>query len=374
MEETIFKSEYNERIQNNIEIWVSLSSIGFEKYEISSYGMIRNVKSMRNLNISTNIEGYRIVVLNNNKKRITKSIHRLLAEIFIENEEGKSTVDHKDKNKINNDLKNLRWATQIEQLYNRNKYIKHNIREIVQKDNENNHIKTWTSMKEIIKNNNKYSKSTIYQVLSGRIKRAYNYKWEYNISSLDNEEWRRHPIHNLFLSNKGRFKEKENGIPKYGSDNGKGIIINIKQKRYYVHRLIIECFRGIKSYRQVLHINGNKSDNNIENLKYKKNAFNNPKSVLKINKNTDNIIMIYDNMKIGAEKNNIKCSGDISRACNGTNLSAGGFKWRYESDPEYRKKVKKFRRKNITNQEIVINKKRKIPDEIQISKKKFKNM
>lgn len=48
------------------------------------------------------------------------SVHRLIAEAFIPNPENKSTVDHIDRNKLNNAVKNLRWATSSEQWYNSN--------------------------------------------------------------------------------------------------------------------------------------------------------------------------------------------------------------------------------------------------------------
>lgn len=47
-----------------------------------------------------------------------KLIHRLVAETFILNPENKPTVDHIDRNTVNNSLSNLRWATHSEQREN----------------------------------------------------------------------------------------------------------------------------------------------------------------------------------------------------------------------------------------------------------------
>lgn len=46
-------------------------------------------------------------------------IHRLIAETFIENPMDKPTVDHIDRNRENNQIINLRWATYKEQQENR---------------------------------------------------------------------------------------------------------------------------------------------------------------------------------------------------------------------------------------------------------------
>ena len=47
-------------------------------------------------------------------------MHRLLALTFILNPEDKPTVDHINKIKTDNRLKNLKWATRVEQQLNRN--------------------------------------------------------------------------------------------------------------------------------------------------------------------------------------------------------------------------------------------------------------
>lgn len=102
------------------EIWKPV--VGYEGlYEVSSYGRIRSLKRkvphiMKPFN---NGYGYLKVSLNNNGQK-TFFVHRLIAETFIPNPNNLPTVDHIDRNKMNNCIENLRWINQIGQAKNRN--------------------------------------------------------------------------------------------------------------------------------------------------------------------------------------------------------------------------------------------------------------
>jgi hypothetical protein len=46
-------------------------------------------------------------------------IHRLVAMAFIDNPENKPCVDHIDRDRSNNSITNLRWATKKENMHNK---------------------------------------------------------------------------------------------------------------------------------------------------------------------------------------------------------------------------------------------------------------
>ena len=91
----------------------------YENYEVSSFGLILNVKKGKFLKPQLDRKGYPTVKLSKKGKKKHFSIHRLVAEAFIPNVHNKPCVDHIDGNRINNDHWNLRWATNSENQCNR---------------------------------------------------------------------------------------------------------------------------------------------------------------------------------------------------------------------------------------------------------------
>ena len=98
------------------EEWRSVD--GFINYQVSNLGRVRNANTGRILKPCVKGNGYYAVILYKMKKGIQKSIHRLVAEEFIENQHNKPCVDHIDGHCLNNMLTNLRWVTTQENKFN----------------------------------------------------------------------------------------------------------------------------------------------------------------------------------------------------------------------------------------------------------------
>ena len=87
-------------IADHIESWMLIN--GYNNYEVSSIGRVRNNESGRILKIRMDTKGYVIYNLSKNGKAKNNRVHRLVAEAFCKNPDGKAQVDHIDNNRINN--------------------------------------------------------------------------------------------------------------------------------------------------------------------------------------------------------------------------------------------------------------------------------
>lgn len=92
-----------------------------DKYQISNYGRVRIYKNETNnwkILRSANVKGYRYFTFKSNiswKYKITKPLHRLVAELFCEKPSPRHNfVIHLNYAKDNNFFKNLKWVTQKE--------------------------------------------------------------------------------------------------------------------------------------------------------------------------------------------------------------------------------------------------------------------
>lgn len=145
----------------NKEIWKDIPN--YEGlYQVSNFGRI---KSLIKWNISKkkfeknqlirktriNFKGYETIKLSKNGFDKNFQIHRLVAQAFIPNPNNLPQINHKDENKLNNNVNNLEWCTN---KYNsnygtRNTKISNTMsKKIIIFDKINNKSMTFNSIKE----------------------------------------------------------------------------------------------------------------------------------------------------------------------------------------------------------------------------------
>jgi hypothetical protein len=147
-----------------------------KKYYVSNLGRFKNSYGTIMENYKVNDNGYIRVYI----YKKTFLLHRLVAFTFLENQENKETVNHKDGNKLNNKVDNLEFATNKEQQKHKfeNNLGNNFTRKIKQYDLNWNLIKEHTSISLAAKEMN-ISKSSIQGVLFGRRKTAAGFIWKY---------------------------------------------------------------------------------------------------------------------------------------------------------------------------------------------------
>lgn len=110
------------------EIWAL--HMKFDDYLFSNFGKIKSLKTNKIVEGSINKCGYKnVTLIDNFGNRKSYQVHRLICETFfpiIGNYTTLFQVNHLDRNKTNNHIKNLEWVTHQENLahFNSNKIKK----------------------------------------------------------------------------------------------------------------------------------------------------------------------------------------------------------------------------------------------------------
>lgn len=293
---------------------------GFEGYYASNTGEIYGKKSKKILNPRKRVGYLYCDITNTDGIRKSKSVHNLVASAWIPRQQNKKYVNHKNLNKSDNRVDNLEWCTQQE-----------NCQHSMQNGNDITHLKSirmYEAITETVveqrqakksKNDKKaYTRSyTITNVTKGKLLKEFksvNDGLDYVnnlLKTKDELPIQRHTISKVLTGkNKTgagyiweyvedpRVIIPENCViikdyPKYKCDRNGSIYridrntmlkpIKNEDDRYYVtlsktsnggknryvHKIIAEAFiPNPEKKKNVRHINGDKSNNKVENLQW----------------------------------------------------------------------------------------------------------
>jgi hypothetical protein len=347
------------------EIWKPITD--FPNYEVSSKGQVKSKYMNIIMTLQKTCAGYlKICLLNNDKKSVSCKVHRLVAKEFIDNSENKPTVDHIDKNKQNNCISNLRWATHKEQTihvhenmiffkpinYRPVYRINNDTNEIIYLHESISHAALWiidnklTSIKHKDKNNISIISSKISAVGNNKRNIAYGFKWKYFYEKEDeNEIWKEIPFeiigkNNYYVSSKGSFKDNKNIVKNDHKYNTGYKRISINNKTYLLHRLVALTFlENSENKEAVNHIDGNKLNNQLTNLEWVTCLENNIHKIQTGLSNCTQKVIQYDLQmnKINEFNSIVECSkflnvsaSCVSNNCTGkTQITKCGFLFRY---------------------------------------------
>ena len=164
------------------EIWKDAK--GYEGfYQVSNLGRVKSVGHKSGIRIMKGRKlhsGYLLMDLWKDGHKSYVLVHRLVAETFIPNPFGKTTVNHKDGNKLNNSIYNLEWNTLSENIRHAfTNGLNHAVgkKKIVQKNKNGDVVKVWDSIKEAARNMNVCT-SSLRACCRNSSYTIRGYKWE----------------------------------------------------------------------------------------------------------------------------------------------------------------------------------------------------
>lgn len=170
----------------NDEVWRNI----YDFYQVSNKGKVKSLERVvvkynaltkrentvkipeKILKPSLSKDGYYRVNLQIGKKRKTISVHRLVAEAFIPNPDNLKTINHKDKNKLNNNVENLEYMSIADNVrYSLNKSV-------IKMDLDYKILGVYPSINEAGRQN-EICYQNIYKCCKKKRKTAGGYMWRY---------------------------------------------------------------------------------------------------------------------------------------------------------------------------------------------------
>ena len=258
---------------------------GFARYEACSDGRIRHRVKGTILQPGGSLGGYqRVSLYTDSDTRRTHSVHRLVALTFIDNQEGKATVNHKDHNPKNNHIDNLEWASVTEQNRHKRKCADLSLvsaRAVQQiEPYTTNVLATFPSIAQAADavGAGFKGRTKICAVARGAKEKvtAYGFVWKYVAEEVDpEEEWRPidpaliHGIAGYHVSSTGRVKNHKGRITSGHKHHSGYCWVSIHPHQFMMHILVAKAFLDNPMQKRIVnHLNGDKCDARVSNLEW----------------------------------------------------------------------------------------------------------
>ena len=307
---------------------VIVEGVKIDKYYVSNMGRIKKTRYKKPQYVEGNIKDKRIGI-----NGTYYTVHHLIATAFcVKTSKDYKYVTHIDGNKSNNKAENLRWS--IKKAHNNENQHKYPIIRTCVKTGEETEYSSVSECETKIHP----SRGTIQRWCEdGKEHNGYTYKYKEEkdeIKSMEGEEWKKlkdsiyddgKKFIKYEISNYGRLRTIDRKIKDIPKPNPYGYITYsircTEECTYEIHLLVLMAFnisRKNKDQIEVDHIDGNKLNNNLINLRW------------------------HEDEEENCKRNNNEESNEESKE---------GEKWKKLKDSSYEelKKLKKYEVSNYGN-------------------------
>jgi uncharacterized protein involved in tolerance to divalent cations len=267
--------------------------------------------------------GYHNQTIQHRGSRHSFRVHRQIAQAFIPNPNNYSIVNHKNGNRLDNDVENLEWCTQSKNVQHAhdNGLIKIYVRPVVQFDVKGHKIAEYESIKEASKNTG-IRHSDISTACVGRQQTTAGFVWRYK----ENE--------NEVNSNtfKLQYKSKTNKVVQFDLDGKKIREYNSAKEaaedtENNIHNIQVACSKRVESSGGFIWRYKDDEENVVAKVD---NPKHNQRKIVQFDFE-GNKIAEYESMSEASRITGSLQSG-ISKVCLGAQKSSNGFMWKYKED------------------------------------------